>query len=272
MNAIREPAVAGQFYPGSARELTASVEALLGAAPPVADGLPPKALIVPHAGYDYSGAVAAAAYAYLAPHGARYRRVILFGPCHRVPIEGMAMSGAARFRTPAGDVAVDQDAVLNVDLPELRTFDIAHEREHSLEVHLPFLGALLDEFSVVPVVVGNAEPQVVAAALDALWGGPETLIVISSDLSHYLDYDAARRRDAATCRAIERFEADRIGYEDACGAMPLRGLLVTAKRRGMTFRRVDLRNSGDTAGTKERVVGYGSWVCFEPGEHPRERP
>ncbi len=259
MTVIRQPAVAGQFYPGTAVELEATVKALLEAAP-AAEGPAPKALIVPHAGYVYSGSVAAAGYAHVQPYRERYTRVILLGPCHRVPFRGLALCGADAFRTPVGDVSVDAAALASLEAHGVRVFDATHAHEHSLEVHLPFLQSLLGSFALVPLVVGDAEPEEVADVLDVLWGGPETLIVVSSDLSHYLRYEDAKARDAATCRAIERFDAHGVGYDDACGATPIGGLLVAAKRRGLEITTVDLRNSGDTAGGKERVVGYGAWV------------
>jgi hypothetical protein len=262
MTVIREPAVAGQFYPGTAEGLEATVAALLDEAP-VTDGPAPKVLIVPHAGYVYSGAVAAAGYAHLKRYRDRYRRVILLGPCHRVPVRGLALSGADVFRTPLGDVPLDTAAPASLERHGVSAFDAAHCNEHSLEVHLPFLQVLLGSFTLVPIVAGDAEPEAVADVLDVLWNGPETLIVISSDLSHFLSYEDARVRDAATCRAIERFDAHSIDYDDACGATPISGALVVAKRRGMEITTVDLRNSGDTAGDKNRVVGYGAWVLRE---------
>jgi AmmeMemoRadiSam system protein B len=262
MAIIREAAVAGRFYPRSAGELSASVEHYLDDAQAV-QGPQPKALIVPHAAFVYSGPVAASAYVRLKPYRDRVTRVILLGPCHRVPISGLALSGADFFRTPLGDVPLDKALIDGLDLPGVEVFDSTHVIEHSLEVHLPFLQVLLDEFTLVPLVIGNARPEMVAAVLDELWGGPETLIVISSDLSHYLDYDTARERDRATCRSIEQFEENRVGPDDACGYQPIGGLLVLAKRRGMTVETVDLRNSADTAGPMDQVVGYGSWIFLE---------
>jgi hypothetical protein len=262
MTVIREPAVAGQFYPGTAGRLEATVTALLDEAQ-LSDGRAPKVLIVPHAGYVYSGPVAATGYAYLKRSRDRYRRVILLGPCHRVLVRGLALSGAGAFRTPLGDVPLDTAALASLERHGATVFDAAHRNEHSLEVHLPFLQVLLGSFTLVPIVAGDAEPEAVAEVLDVLWNGPETLIVISSDLSHFLSYEDARVRDAATCRAIERFDAHNIDYDDACGATPISGLLVAAKRRGMEITTVDLRNSGDTAGDKNRVVGYGAWVLRE---------
>ncbi len=262
MNTIRDPAVAGLFYPGDAGELLSTVNSLLDDVAPD-DGAPPKALIVPHAGYVYSGPVAATAYARLRAHRRRYRRVVLLGPCHRVPVRGFALSGADAFRTPLGDVPLDRGAGAALRAPDVTVFDETHALEHSLEVHLPFLQAVLGDFELLPVVVGDAEPQRVADLIDRVWGGTETLIVISSDLSHYLDYDAARRRDGATCRAIEQLDAQRIDHASACGATPVAGLLIAARRRGMSVATLDLRNSGDTAGDRQRVVGYGSWEFDE---------
>lgn len=263
MISIREPAVAGQFYPASPGELRATVAALLDDVPAV-NGAAPKALIVPHAGYVYSGPVAARAYARLRPHRHRYRRIVLLGPSHRVHVPGLGLSGADAFRTPAGDVPVDAAAVALLARHGVSTSRAAHASEHSLEVHLPFLQALLDRFTLVPLVVGDAGPEQVAQVLDLLWDGRETLIVVSSDLSHYLPCEDARARDAATCRAIETFDAYRIGYDDACGAGPIRGLLLAARRRGLRITTVDLRNSADTAGPANRVVGYGAWTLTEP--------
>ena len=212
---VREAAVAGQFYPGTKAELDATVRNFLDHAeagqdsgPAVVPPAVPKAIIAPHAGYVYSGAVAAAAYALLTPAAATIKRVVLLGPCHRVSVQGLALSGARAFRTPLGDIPVDKDAARQIlDFPGVQVFDATHELEHSLEVHLPFLQIVLDDFTLVPLVVGQATPGDVADVLDALWGGPETLIVISTDLSHYLDYDAARSLDGETCRAIEALDA-----------------------------------------------------------------
>ncbi len=259
MTVVRTPAVAGQFYSGNAGELSATVATLLDEAA-VEETAAPKALIVPHAGYIYSGPVAASAYALLAPYRDQYRRVILLGPCHRVPVRGLALSSADVFRTPLGDVPLDKDSVSDLDIEGVETFDASHRDEHSLEVHLPFLQTVLGSFSVVPIVVGDASPELVAQVLDALWGGPETLIVISSDLSHYLKYDEARAIDAVTCKAIESLDARGIDHDMACGARPIAGLLVAAQRRGMKVTTLDLRNSADTAGDGMYVVGYGAWM------------
>ena len=259
MTSIREPAVAGLFYPGSAISLADTVRRLLDAAPLEA-GPAPKALVVPHAGYIYSGPVAAAAYTRLRRHREQYERVVLLGPSHRVAFDGVAMSSADVFRSPLGDVAVDPAAIAELALPKLKIADAPHQLEHSLEVHLPFLQTVLESFVLVPLVVGHARAEAVADIIDALWGGPETLIVVSSDLSHYLRYDEARAIDRLTCTAIENLHDADISHEGACGATPLRGLLIAARRRGLRVETLDLRNSGDTAGDKDRVVGYGSWA------------
>jgi len=273
MPAIREAAVAGQFYPGNAAELETSVRGYLEQAEtgqePNTDNVP-KAIIAPHAGYVYSGAIAASAYARLAPAKSIIKRVVLLGPCHRVPVRGLALSGATAFRTPLGDVPVDQEYSARVlSLPQVEVFDATHESEHSLEVHLPFLQVVLDDFSVVPLVVGDAPPEEVAEVLAALWGGPETLIVVSSDLSHYLDYASAQAIDQATCKAIEELNPGLLSRDGACGRFPVGGLLKIAKRRGMTVTTLDIRNSGDTAGDKTRVVGYGAWAFQEASEDAR---
>lgn len=269
MNAIREPAVAGQFYPNNAGKLGAAVDDYLQRAD-LGDGRIPKAIIVPHAGFIYSGPVAATAYARLAPVKKIIKKVVLLGPCHRVAVRGIALSGADAFSTPLGDIPIDK-VLANKALifPQVEIFEPTHQMEHSLEVHLPFLQRVLDKFSLVPLVVGQASPGAVAEVLNNLWGTEDTLIVVSSDLSHYLDYDGARELDARTSRAIEGLAPKQITRQAACGRFPIGGLLVAAKQRGMTVENVDLRNSGDTAGHKERVVGYGSWLFFERTEQLR---
>lgn len=256
MPVVREPAVAGLFYPADREALDAAVASLLDAAPRRSEP-PPKALVLPHAGYVYSGPTAAAGYAALVPWRERYERVVLLGPCHRVPVRGIAAAAADAFRTPLGDVQVDAAALERLGVPVV---DAAHRDEHSLEVHLPFLQKALGDFTLVPLLVGDTSPGEVCELLDALWDGEETLIVVSSDLSHYLDYEHAVERDRETCRAIERLDAATIDYDDACGAKPVAGLLLAADRRGLGVRTLDLRNSGDTAGDRDRVVGYGAWA------------
>ena len=255
----RSPAVAGMFYPDDPGELRHTVRDYLNAA--AVDGPAPKALIAPHAGYIYSGAVAASAYAHLGAVREQIRRVVLLGPAHRIPFRGIALSSTETFETPLGDVAIDQNGIAAIaDLPQVQTLDEAHRLEHSLEVQLPFLQEALEDFKLVPLLVGEASPESVAEILERLWGGPETLIVISSDLSHYHDYDTARQRDRTTSTAIETLQESAIGYDDACGRNPINGLLYVAKRCGLRARTVDLRNSGDTAGPRDQVVGYGAYV------------
>ncbi len=263
MISVRPPAVAGSFYPGDANELDGAVRGLLAAASSH-EGPSPKAIIAPHAGYIYSGAIAAEAYARLKEARERIKRVVLVGPAHRMPFRGIAASGAKAFSTPLGEVPVDAAATERLmALPYALVLNEAHRLEHSLEVHLPFLQRCLGDFRLVPLVVGDATGKQVAEALKLLWGGPETLIVISSDLSHQLSYDQARTSDAATCKAIEDYRPDRIEGPQACGRIPIMGLLEIARERAMTVATLDLRNSGDTAGPRHAVVGYGAWMFHE---------
>ncbi|HEX9575529.1 MAG TPA: AmmeMemoRadiSam system protein B [Myxococcales bacterium] len=248
MDSVRRPAVAGTFYPDDPDELSAVVSRLLESAPP---RQPAKAIVAPHAGYVYSGPIAASAFRCL-PSGVR--RVVLLGPSHFALLRGVAAPRAAAFETPLGRLALE----VPDDLPRN---DAAHAREHSLEVELPFLQVALGDFRLVPLAVGDAEPAEVAEVLARLWGGPETLIVVSSDLSHYLRYDEARRADAETARRIEQLVP--VPDAAACGAAPLNGLLFEAARRGMRCERLDLRSSGDTAGDRTRVVGYGAFALRE---------
>lgn len=260
---IRPAAVADMFYPGDPVVLQHDIQQYLQDTHDM--GTTPKALIVPHAGYIYSGPVAAQAYAQLRRRRHHIRRVVLLGPCHRVPLEGLAVPGVDAFQTPFGNIMLDQDAIRSIlALPQVQTFDLTHEQEHSLEVQIPFLQETLVDFTLVPIVVGDATAAEVSEVLEALWGGDETLIVISSDLSHFHDYDEAKRLDSATCNAIERFDKAAIGHHDACGSTPVCGLLDIASKHHMTVTTLDLRNSGDTAGSKDRVVGYGAWMFEEP--------
>ena len=259
---IRQPAVAGIFYPGDPQELRGLVDDMLAAAPMGAPGgLPAKALIVPHAGYIYSGPVAASAYARLRQSRDTIKRVVLLGPAHRLGFYGIAMSSAEYFLTPLGRVTIDQKSVHDISaLPQVQLLDNAHADEHSLEVHLPFLQELLDDFVLVPLVVGEASAEEVAEVLQVLWGGDETLVVISSDLSHYQDYESACIHDKRTSNAIESLRFEDIHYGDACGRNPISGLLHIARRLGLQVETLDLRNSGDTAGDRDRVVGYGAYA------------
>lgn len=261
MSLVRPPAVAGTFYPSDPEELREAVDAYLRDAACQATRPLPKAVIAPHAGYMYSGVVAGSAYAQLGELAGRIERVVLIGPSHRVPISGFATVDAEAFRTPLGDVPIDREAVHELmGFRQVISRDEAHALEHSLEVHLPFLQRVLGAIKLVPLVVGEATPEEVAEVLEAAWDGPETLIVVSSDLSHYYDYERARELDAATTRAIETLDPEGVGRESACGRVPIRGLLVVAKRRGLRPRTLDVRNSGDTSGPRDQVVGYGSYA------------
>ena len=270
MQTIRQPAVAGAFYPGHKETLAGDVSALLKVARMEAadnmkhgDPAPPKAIIVPHAGYIYSGPTAAAAYARLASVSDRIKRVILLGPVHRVPVRGLALPGADVFANPLGEIQIDKDAVAAIQsLPKVIESSAAHDQEHSLEVQLPFLQMMLNNFTLLPLAVGDATPQEVAEVLDTLWGGSETLIVISSDLSHFLPYETAQLVDGETTRNILQLQST-LNHQQACGGTPVNGLMLAAKRHHLQSYLLDLRNSGDTAGDKDRVVGYASFAFTE---------
>ena len=274
MRSVREPAVAGLFYPDSAEILTRAVDEYVYQSSAnenenehyLSSGLAasPKAIIVPHAGYVYSGSTAGRAFHQLTRVSNKIKRVILLGPSHRVGFRGIAFCSADYFRTPLGDVPVDHSAVVAIsDLPQVGLMDSAHEQEHSLEVQLPFLQTVLTDFKVVPLVVGDADKTAVAAVIERLWGDDSTLFVISSDLSHYNDYITAQGMDNRTCEAIEFLQPDDIHYEQACGRNPLNGLLEVARHRHMRVETLGLCNSGDTSGDKSRVVGYGAWALWE---------
>jgi AmmeMemoRadiSam system protein B/AmmeMemoRadiSam system protein A len=269
MTAVRPAAVAGAFYPGTAQALGAQLGQFLLA--PEDAGPAPKALIVPHAGYVYSGAVAGRAYRML--EGARdaIARVVLLGPVHRVPVRGLALPGADAFATPLGTIPVDAAAARTLaGLSQVVTSPAAHAQEHSLEVQLPFLQQVLGSFTLLPLAVGDASVAEVAEVIERLWGGPETLFVLSTDLSHYHSYQEAKRIDGATLARIAAFATD-IHHEEACGATPLNGLLRVARAKGLSIRQVAACNSGDTAGDRGRVVGYASFALYEPrGEGPSE--
>jgi hypothetical protein len=262
MHDVRPAAVAGMFYPDAPARLAADVRGYLADAPAVA-GPAPKAVIVPHAGYVYSAPIAAAAYARLAPLRGIVKRVVLLGPTHRVPVRGLAVPALDAFATPLGTVRLDRAAIAQASaLPQVQVSDAAHALEHALEVQLPFLQEVLGDFTLVPFAVGDATADEVAAVIDLLWGGPETLIVVSSDLSHYHPYAEARRIDRATADAILSLRHD-LDHEQACGATPINGFAVCARRRGLVPALLDLRNSGDTAGDRSRVVGYASFAFTE---------
>jgi AmmeMemoRadiSam system protein B len=262
MSGTRPAAVAGMFYPGDAAQLHTDIQAMLADATPTNSA--PKAIIVPHAGYIYSGPVAASAYRQIAPSRATIKRVILLGPCHRVPLTGLATTSAEYFETPLGSIPVNRDAINEIiGLPQVIEFDLTHQQEHSLEVQLPFLQEVLDEFTLVPLVVGDTSAEDIQEVLELLWGGDETLLVISSDLSHYHDYTTAQSMDGLTCNAIENLDTRAIHHEQACGRNPVLGLLQAAQRHKMKVTTLDLRNSGDTAGNRDQVVGYGAWMFEE---------
>lgn len=269
MRLIRPPAVAGAFYPGQAQALAHEITALLADAGTTARqaATAPKALIVPHAGYLYSGAMAAKAYALLAPARQMIRRVILLGPVHRVPVRGLALPGVDTFATPLGNIDLDADAIGRLaPLPQVVVSSAAHALEHSLEVQLPFLQSVLDDFKLVPLAVGDATPTEVAQVLETLWGGPETLIVISSDLSHFLPYHDAQVTDHATVQRILDMHSP-LTHEQACGGTPINGLLLAARRHQLQPELLGVCNSGDTAGSKGRVVGYASFAFTPKAPH-----
>lgn len=260
---VRPPAVAGSFYPHDPARLARDVDACLEAAS-VRTGEIPKAIIVPHAGYVYSGPVAATAYRALAPARHRIHRVVLLGPAHRVAVHGLALPGTTAFSTPLGAVPIDEALVARVStLPQVVVHPRAHASEHALEVQLPFLQRVLEHFTLLPLVVGRATADEVADVLRAVWGGPETLIVISSDLSHYLPYAEAAATDRATVDLIRQGRAT-LSHDQACGATVVNGLLTALRGTGLEAEVVDLRNSGDTAGPDDQVVGYVA-VLFGAG-------
>jgi AmmeMemoRadiSam system protein B len=256
----RLPAVAGLFYPDDPYELRAVIQRYLDAAP--ASTARPKAIIVPHAGYVYSGRVAAIAYRKLVGLDPPVNRVVLAGPSHRIPVPGIAVPEVVAFETPLGRVPLDLDFIGKLSgLPHVYSSNLPHRMEHSLEVQLPFLQMTLGEFSIVPLAIGDAAPGIVADVLQACWDGPETLIVVSTDLSHYRDYDSAREMDATTAQAILD-RTDTLGDEQACGCRVLNGLMRLARRHDLKVEALALRNSGDTSGDRSRVVGYGAFALY----------
>lgn len=263
------------FYPGDRHALVAEIDDCFAHAASAGSGDAafaagtrwPKALIVPHAGYVYSGPVAATAYARLAAGRDTIRRVVLFGPAHRVAVRGLALPAAERFETPLGSVAIDPEAAAALaDLPYVVRSDAVHALEHSLEVQLPFLQTVLRDFTLVPFAVGHAAPEQVAQVMERLWGGPETIVLVSSDLSHYHPYASAKAIDGDTARTVLAL-LPALDHEQACGATPINGLLQCAPRHGLQVSLLDLRNSGDTAGDRSRVVGYASFAFEESHGH-----
>jgi AmmeMemoRadiSam system protein B len=258
---IRHSNVAGTFYPSDARRLRATVMALLREA--TVSGLMPRAMIVPHSGYAYSGSVAAGGYALLKPMHRAIDRVVLLGPSHYKVFRGIAATTARAFDTPLGEVMVDTKGIRRaLRLPQVHRDDEAYDREHCIEVQLPFLQVVLHEFQILPFIVGHSSEEEVASLLEQCWGGDDTLVIVSSDLSHDLDYWAARRKDSETSHLIERFHTKEITPERACGCDAIRGMLRVAKMRKLRIKTVSLRNSGDTTISKERVVGYGTIIAY----------
>ena len=264
MSTVRPAAVAGMFYDADPATLRRDVEGFLANAASVEAASPPKAIIAPHAGYVYSGPVAGSAYATVRALRGRIKRVVLLGPAHRVYVDGVAASSAAAFATPLGNVPLDRALIRELvgELGFLHYSDEAHAMEHSLEVQLPFLQDVLGDFTLLPFAVGAATPAQVDALLGRLWGGDETLIVISSDLSHYRSYEAAREIDRFTSEQIRSLAAAPLTGEHACGYMPISGLLEAAVKRNLRCEVLDMRNSGDTAGPRDRVVGYGAYAFY----------
>jgi hypothetical protein len=269
MSAVRPPAVAGTFYPADPRQLAHEVQRFLAEARPQA--LAPKALIAPHAGYIYSGPIAASAYATLQGIASRIRHVVLLGPTHRVAVRGLALPDAEAFDTPLGRVRLNLDAMRAIaHLPQVVINGAAHAQEHSLEVQLPFLQSVIPDFDLLPLAVGMATADEVAEVLEAVWGGDDTLIVISSDLSHYLPYATAQSVDGQTADAILKLH-QLISHDQACGGTPIGGLIVAARKHCLEPHLLDLRNSGDTSGSHDRVVGYAAFA-FTPAAEPQKEP
>lgn len=265
MHTVRQPAVAGAFYPGQGQVLAENIREFLQAADSETGDELPKAVIVPHAGYVYSGQTAAKAYARLAAGRKTIRRVVLLGPVHRVPVKGLALPGVDAFATPLGEVALDQEAIASLaGMQQVVVSQSAHAWEHSLEVQVPFLQTVLDDFKLVPLAVGDVSPEEVAEVLEVLWGGPETVIVVSSDLSHFLPYAMAQTVDRATVQNILNMQGS-LSHHQACGGTPVNGLLLAARRHLLQPALLEACNSGDTAGDKARVVGYASFA-FTAGE------
>ena len=265
MENIRPPAVAGMFYPANPGVLRDMIEQDLAQATTPAVASVPKVLIVPHAGYIYSGSIAASAFMLLEPYRQIIKRVVIIGPSHRVGFNGVAISSADEFDTPLGLIPIDKKAQAKLsEIAGVHILDEAHAAEHSLEVQLPFLQTMLDKFTIVPIVAGDADPQLIAKIIETLWGGPETLIVISSDLSHFHQYQTAQQLDQTTTQAILDLDVSVIDSQHACGCVGIRGLLTFAQRHPLEASVLDVRNSGDTAGSKDSVVGYGAYLFSEP--------
>jgi len=261
---IRPAAVAGMFYPGDTQRLSEQMSAFLERRPGPKHQAP-KVLIVPHAGTIYSGEVAASAYVQLKIHASQIHRVVLLGPTHRVALRGLGLPTSDAFETPLGKIPLDKGCVEELirSFTQITYSDRSHAEEHSLEVQLPFLQSVLPDFKLIPLTVGDASEEEVAQVLDHIWGDSKTLIIISTDLSHFHSYETAKRMDESTASLIEQFKGADLQDHSACGRIPLRGLLRVAKKKQLRIQRYDLRNSGDTAGPRDQVVGYGSWGLYE---------
>ena len=273
MTIIRPPAVAGSFYPADADILRSEIDGLIGAAlhtDIVQNKAIPKAIIVPHAGLMFSGSLAALGFATVRALKDTIKRILIIGPAHRMAFQGIALAKADGFATPLGNLRCDLGALQSaLALPQVQILDDAHRLEHGLEIELPFIQRLFGEktdIGIVPLLVGRCSPRQVHEVIEALWGGPETLIVISSDLSHFHDYDTAKSMDNHTRAMIEALDAENIGSNDACGALPVGGMLLSARKRGMQIKTLGMRNSGDVTGDKSRVVGYGAWAIYDGAE------
>ncbi len=260
---VRAPAVAGVFYPADRETLASDVARFIENAP-VPQTLEPKALIAPHAGYVYSGQVAANAYITWQSQKNKIERLVLIGPAHRIALKDIAVPSVDAFQTPLGEVEIDREAISAIlDLPQIVINDEPHRQEHSLEVHLPFLQKVLGDFKLLPLVVGAVAGQQVAEVIERLWGSDSTRFLISTDLSHFKDYKNAQKIDRETAQSIESMNPTMLSPEKACGYIPVAGMLIAARKSGLSVEQLALRNSGDTAGNKERVVGYGSWAVYK---------
>lgn len=253
------PNVADKFYPADPSVLRQDILTMLTAASDKATLPIPKAIIAPHAGYIYSGLIAASAYACLTKAKKQIHRIVLLAPSHQYPVSGVAITDAKSYMTPLGQITIDQKSISALNLPYVQAVEEAFASEHAIEVHLPFLQLTLETFSLIPLLVGLATTAQVGKVLEKLWDGPETLIIISSDLSHYYPYDLAQFLDKKTAEAIIKLDPKDITPEQACGAVGIKGLLAIAAKKKLHASQIDLRNSADTAGPKDQVVGYGAF-------------
>lgn len=258
-----ESQVAGYFYPNDPNTLSKQIDDFLLNTEIEKNNIIPKAIIVPHAGYIYSGQTAAFSYNCLEKIKNKIKKVVIIGPAHRVGFNGIAGTLATEFVTPLGVVKVDESSMENVlTMPSVMILEEAFQGEHCLEVQLPFLQKILNNFTIVPLIVGNVSYITLSEVIERLWGFDDTLFVISSDLSHYHDYKTAQNMDSTTANAIVNLEPDNITYDNACGRIGIQAMLDIAKSKNMTVKQLDLRNSGDTAGDKNRVVGYGAFCVY----------